>query len=371
MHPDKPVELENKTIERGFTLIELLVVISIIALLIGILLPSLGAARETARRMVCGSTLRQLHLAQELYMNDNSEFFAALTTTGLRYQGTGVGAGGVSDSANALLHNTSSTTPTTTWDWISPTLGDSVGFSTNRAERSAQILNDLACASSTFDNDVLFSSASAADLTDFERVFRNRGYRQVSYLMPSQLAQFPNYWGLTEERKRQAVGREPGQPGSFYGFFPDHLFGFSQPADTNMNYRARRDRVGTQLSNKIFFADGTRFLTNSKVLDFDIAVNPLFSFFSDSGPPFQDSRSYGRGVGAAPDNIRLSFRHSGQTINVAYFDGRVGSMNTTQAWTDPNPWYPSGSLWNGIRATEESRAFMNAQGGGSSTVKIY
>ncbi|MDX9911173.1 MAG: prepilin-type N-terminal cleavage/methylation domain-containing protein [Phycisphaerales bacterium] len=52
---------------RAFTLIELLVVIAIIALLIGILLPSLGAARESGRRTVCLSAQRMIALAATLY----------------------------------------------------------------------------------------------------------------------------------------------------------------------------------------------------------------------------------------------------------------------------------------------------------------
>ena len=56
----------------GFTLIELLVVISIIALLMAILMPSLRKARDQARGVVCKSNLNQWGKMFYLYTNDNS-----------------------------------------------------------------------------------------------------------------------------------------------------------------------------------------------------------------------------------------------------------------------------------------------------------
>ena len=60
---------------RGFTLIELLVVIGIIGVLMAILLPVLGNAREAARTVACASNLRQLATAAQLYAGENSQFW--------------------------------------------------------------------------------------------------------------------------------------------------------------------------------------------------------------------------------------------------------------------------------------------------------
>ena len=70
--------------KAGFTLVELLVVIGIIALLIGILLPTLAKAREQAKATQCMSNLRVLGQCYYEYVNDNNGngfFYPAGATT--------------------------------------------------------------------------------------------------------------------------------------------------------------------------------------------------------------------------------------------------------------------------------------------------
>src|SRR4051812_27261522 len=82
----------SRTSRTGFTLVELLVVIGIIALLISILLPTLGRARRAANTVACASNIRSILQGMQMYASQNGGSIPGSAWTSARFTYVNPGA---------------------------------------------------------------------------------------------------------------------------------------------------------------------------------------------------------------------------------------------------------------------------------------
>ncbi len=301
----------------AFTLIELLVVISIIALLISILLPVLGNAREAARQSVCLGHLRGAGQGLAVYYTTHKGWLPGPGTSGSQLT--------VDGNYSSLIPG--SDKPTQNFDWVSPTLGGDLGLPTDAAERVAALFNEeFRCPA----NQETYSSMAFGDLTP---PAASLPLSVSSYSTPSQ---FHVLW-------RPFPG---GNPPDIYA----RSF-VAAAVEGPVGYEPKIDRVG-QASLKVSAMDGARYVDkNTGVITFNTSAKQIDGGnFGTWGPAMfkviNNGNPYKRDNAAQEQfSRRFAYRHNGETMNASYFDGHGAAMDVKESHR-VTPFFPSGSVVN-------------------------
>jgi len=308
--------------EGGFTLIELLVVVSIIALLVGLLLPALGHARKVAQTGFCVHQQGQCAQAMAMYATEQNDWLAGPNTSGLK-----IGVNIVENDPDS---------PTQNMDWVSPTMGHSLGFEQGRRldvsmmqKRAVSTFEEaLACPSNRETYDYRYSGSDeygGKDVTDI---------RIASYA-----AALGHH--LTSRKKdinpfRLVRFRGAGVNG----------------AAVNDAYRPQLTMV-RNASQKIYTMDGVRFMRRG---DYAMSFNGFE--FQDEGGDYmtQGPVSFGHHgdphtAGAGPNLDaaqqaairRYAYRHNDGAMVASFFDGRAEVLSIEES-RKADYYYPSGSI---------------------------
>jgi len=313
---------------RGFTLVELLVVISIIALLISILLPALGSAREAGQKVVCAAHLRGLSQGVSMYALDNNDTIPGPNTSGLAMR-----------QGEPVELNRSSA-PTQDWDWISPSIGSSLSLPADRLQRYDAMCNtDLRCPSNI--------ERYALHWTGPE-IPRVEAGGEHPYVFSYMTTPYIHSYGSGFDNTPMDVVKIPAGEG----------------IDMPRGYAPMMQRIG-QPSMKTLAFDGAMYWKSS-VNGFDYvteAVSDGFGGFVQGnfvsrGPMMADAFSSGetqmyavvntdrRGQGGELSRLQRfddHFLRHGDAMNQSKFDGSVESVSGDAELMDPARYLPSGS----------------------------
>lgn len=310
---------------RAFTLVELLVVVSIIALLISILLPSLKSAREQAKSIKCQTNQKGIMTAARMYTTEENDWLPGSPgTTGSRLLGLPAGT----IPSTTALHVPGNLVQT--WDWAGPLGSVQMGMSLsgNRAERYKQLVEGpFECPSNNYQATVFPVNAPA----EFKPL------RMVSY---NTIRHFMLWGGTTSEAPFGSLTNWTSQNGG------------GGSTEFPRNYVPKFDRAG-QPSEKLFITDSSRFTDDVGQLTYNVSWN------GGSGGAFGGQGATLQIIGPA-DNLlrshnlinqshkrwRFTYRHSrGKTPghNVVFLDNHTEWMSESQSRV-PDYWWPKNTL---------------------------